>query len=233
MPRPSRSRAALSRGTARSLYPDVETHRGSMDDLIPALLSIVVPHVEALQAEGTTLAQAFGERLRRALVRMEPLLDEALNELKDYKNAQSAMDKHDADLRASLLRAQQILQEAGLMKSPPRLPEILISRTWLRRMERWEEALRWKSPQPTGSAAADRMLGALEQFLDALRDRERAERVLQDVHALLRVALTHLAEVGRTCERVFPEVATRVEPRAIEVTDDDEEAPEAERFDIQ
>jgi hypothetical protein len=213
----------------RSIYAPATRPGLSVDDMIPHLLSVVAPHVEALEAVDHPLASLFGERLRRALVRLEPLLDEALNELQALKNADVEVASCVANLRDAMRASQTYLLAAGAMKSPPRIrrPADRVGMGELHYAELWEARLR-----RLGGEDALVLSGALSDtvrsLMHARHEEVRAQMVLDDTHVVLRLALLELASVGLSCEEAFPEVARRVSPREMPVPDEVKA-----RFDVQ
>ncbi len=237
MPRPKRTRVPVAAASAR-LTPDVPGSlyalpaQDALNELIPRVLSVVAPHVDALEeTTDDALAMLMGERLRRSLVRLEPLLDEALRELQALKEADLHSTAAVAHLRDTLGRAEKYLRTHGAMRAAPRHgPEARPMTVWsaLKDAEILEGRL-LRRPEPASEQLARKVSDALRQLMEARREEFRARMVLEDSHALLRRALECLAEVGRECERLFPEIASRVVPRVLE--DDAPEQPH--RFDVQ
>jgi hypothetical protein len=198
----------------------------SVDDLIRGLLSVVGPHVEALEAAPHPLAAMLGERLRRSLWRLEPLLDEALAELKTLKQTDLEIAACSANLRDCMREAHQVLLKACGKRC--QLPAAFQNTTvtWdefspsaFRTVEQWESRLR-----KLGDKNAVRLSRGLSDTLQALMEARhhelRARMVLDDAHGVLRHALKELADVGRACEQAFPDLARRIIPRPLEVAED-------------
>ena len=221
VPRPPRRRR-------RSLYASATRfQRGALDDLIPELLSVVAPHVEALQAVSHPLALLLGERLRRSLCRLEPLLDETLSELKALKDADVAVAACTANLRDSMKMAQSVLSQHGVggHKVDARLgdDEFLddVSPRILKLVENWEAHLQ-RLVSSDAQSARTFLAENMRALVEAKHSELRARMVLEDTHGVLRHALAELTTVGRACERAFPEVAENVVARPLQTVADDE-----------
>jgi hypothetical protein len=221
-PRTARARAAKARKPAprrQSLYTQAYRRRlAHLDDLIPEVLSVVAPHVEALEEDGHPVAALMGDRLRRSLVRLEPMLDQTLDELKLLREADASLAAHQTNLRESMTDALELLATHDMASPSPEMVDGLLSApsedSLVMGLNLWDELL---AELEDGSALPlrKRLHEHLERYVMARHAELHARLVLMDTHRVLRAALMEVTRVGRSCEKAFPSVAGRVERRSI------------------
>ncbi|MEW5850279.1 MAG: hypothetical protein AB2A00_15930 [Myxococcota bacterium] len=209
-----------------SLYDENMWPVDRLHDVMPRLMAVVAPHAEALEADGHPLAGLMGERLRRSLCRLGPLLDEALEELSALQHASYQVAASTANLKDQMRAAFRVLSDAGVEEDGEVIGDESYSTELdpraLDALPRWEEAL-----QLLGGRDAENACNLLTESVRALARAKhtelRSRLVLDDTHSVLSLVLAELMTVGRACEKAFPDVARRVVPRPLPPPDNDDD----------
>jgi len=216
------------------MYLDPHREKSTLDELIPAVLAVVAPHVEALESVDEPYAVVLADRLRRALVRLEPLLDETMVELQAIRQSEVDIAATTANLRDAVLHAATLLRQSKGGRDPMNqaMRKFVGGNSWSwlarRQADKWQTLL--ESLCTTDADRASRTLGdSMLAYVASLHQHLRAHLILADAQDVLVHALSELSRIGRTCEDAFPEVAERVIPRPIEFDEDQEVSP----YDVQ
>jgi hypothetical protein len=181
------------------------------EDLLSGLLSVAVPHAELLVSSDNPLATLMGERLRRAIERLAPLLEESMSEASALQRAEVDVAVTRANLGDAVRDATTLLA-ASPVPPPPR-PVLELE---LESLPQWDRALRKVGDQ--GTRLRRRLDGGLRALLDARQSELKARLALHDTKALLGQGLLELLRVALECEKVFPSAAHRVVPRPVLVS---------------
>lgn len=210
----------------------------SLEVVLPAILGVAAPHVEAMESLEDPWAALLVHRMRRALLRLDPLLDETMAQLLAIKENSATVVEAETRLCDTLGSARMLLRDTK--KRPAVFPPTLANYLEKRRLNgpvRKALARLAQALDAHGTRSSRALSKDVERWVRALisarQGEVRANIVLHDVERLLRVGLVELASLGQACEQDFPDVATLVKPRDLIHESDAQEPTPSSRFDVQ